>query len=90
MSKAIFVSLLAKRGCRLLQNNSPLKYQFEGAPLDTFAALGALGQNVIVVPSQRLVLVRQGGQGRGPALTAPMTAAVIAALDNPPTALAHN
>ncbi len=71
-------------------DNSPLKYQFEGAPLDTFAALGALGQNVIVVPSQRLVLVRQGGQGRGPALTAPMTAAVIAALDNPPTALAHN
>ena len=70
--------------------NALLRYQFAGAPLDTFAALGAGGQNVIVVPSQKLVIVRQGTQATGPGLQAQLTAAVITSLENPPTALARN
>jgi CubicO group peptidase (beta-lactamase class C family) len=35
-------------------------YRFEGSPRDTFAALGAGGQDVMVVPSLDLVVIRQG------------------------------
>jgi CubicO group peptidase (beta-lactamase class C family) len=36
--------------------------RFPGAPADTFAALGAGSQNIVVIPSLDLVIVRQGGQ----------------------------
>ena len=57
----------------------PLRYLFDGSPRDTFAALGAMGQNVIVVPSAGLVIVRQGAMPAGPGSQAALTAAVIAA-----------
>lgn len=38
------------------------RLRFAGSPPDTFAALGAGGQVVMVVPSLDLVVVRQGGQ----------------------------
>ncbi|MEI7931872.1 MAG: serine hydrolase domain-containing protein [Alphaproteobacteria bacterium] len=65
---------------------APPRYLFSGAPADTFAALGALGQNVVVLPTQGIVIVRQGGAAAagGPANVAQMTAAVVAAMDAPP------
>jgi CubicO group peptidase (beta-lactamase class C family) len=36
-----------------------------GSPSDTFGAMGALGQMIIVVPSRDLVFVRNGGPGGG-------------------------
>ena len=62
-------------------DNRPVEYRFGGAPFDTFAALGAMGQNVVVVPSLNLVVVRQGNAPAGPASPAQLTAAVVAALD---------
>lgn len=41
---------------------SDLKYRFPGAPPDTVAALGVRGQALVVVPSESLVIVRQGNQ----------------------------
>jgi hypothetical protein len=38
----------------------PLLHHFGNAPADTFGALGAGAQVVIVVPSRSLVVVRQG------------------------------
>jgi CubicO group peptidase (beta-lactamase class C family) len=38
----------------------PIGYRFEGSPHDVFAALGAGGQVVLVVPSLDIVVVRQG------------------------------
>jgi len=63
---------------------APPRYLFGGSPVDTFAALGAAGQNVVVVPSAGLVIVRQGTAPSGPASQAGLTAAVIAAMDTPP------
>ena len=34
--------------------------RFPGAPHDTYAALGAVGQVILIVPSHDLILVRQG------------------------------
>ena len=57
-------------------------YKFEGSPRDTFAAMGAGGQVVMVVPSLDLVVVRQGrnpeSTGMLPALLASVCAAVRA------------
>jgi CubicO group peptidase (beta-lactamase class C family) len=60
------------------------RHLFAGSPLDTFATLGAAGQNVIVVPSLGLVMVRQGAMSQGAAGQALMSAAIVAALESPP------
>lgn len=54
--------------------------RFEGSPRDTFAALGAGGQVVGVVPSLDLVVIRQGQTPAGGARARPLLAAVCAAV----------
>ncbi|HXA39638.1 MAG TPA: serine hydrolase [Phenylobacterium sp.] len=56
--------------------------RFEGSPRDTFAALGAGGQVVLVVPSLDLVVVRQG-QAPGPRMLQDLLASTCAALRRP-------
>lgn len=70
--------------------NAPRRYMFDGSPADTFAALGAQGQNVVVIPSQGLVIVRQGAVAQGPGVVGTMTEAVISALENRPQAVNRN
>ena len=45
---------------RVTNQDAPRTQRFPGAPADLFAALGAQGQLIIVVPSRDLVIVRQG------------------------------
>ena len=45
--------------------NKNVGYRFPGAPRDLIACLGARGQNIIAVPSEALVIVRQGEQAAG-------------------------
>lgn len=57
--------------------------RFEGSPPDTFAALGAGGQVVLVVPSLDLVVVRQGQQPQGRKMLPELLAGVCAAVRRP-------
>jgi CubicO group peptidase (beta-lactamase class C family) len=67
-----------------------LSWGMPGAPPDTFFAFGYLGQYVVVVPSERLVIARfgithaMGGDGRGIGqLVADLVTDVIAAIHAP-------
>lgn len=55
--------------------------RFPSAPRDAVAALGAGGQMILVVPSRRLVVVRQGDPPPSPALADNLLALSLAALD---------
>ncbi len=55
--------------------------RFPSAPPDAVAALGAGGQMVLVVPSRRLVVVRQGDPPPSPTLADDLLALSLAALD---------
>jgi len=55
-------------------------YRFEGSPRDTFAAMGAGGQVVMVVPSLELVVVRQGQNPASAASLPRLLAAVCGAV----------
>jgi CubicO group peptidase (beta-lactamase class C family) len=54
--------------------------RFEGSPRDTFAAMGAGGQVVMVVPSLDLVVVRQGQNPTGPGMLPTLLASVCGAV----------
>ncbi|ODT85596.1 serine hydrolase domain-containing protein [Phenylobacterium sp. SCN 70-31] len=54
--------------------------RFPGSPSDTFAALGAGGQAVMVVPSRKLVVVRQGDPPGSGAMLPDLLAGVVGAL----------
>ncbi len=56
-------------------------YRFEGSPRDTFAAMGAGGQVVMVVPSLDLVVVRQGQNPGGTQMLPTLLASVRAAVE---------
>ena len=56
--------------------------RFDGSPKDTFAALGAAVQAVVVVPSLGLVVVRQG-QAPGPKMLPALVASTCAAVSRP-------
>lgn len=56
--------------------------RFDGSPKDTFAALGAGGQVVLVVPSLDLVVVRQG-QAPGPRMLPTLLASTCASIRRP-------
>ena len=56
-------------------------YRFEGSPRDTFAAMGAGGQVVMVVPSLDLVVVRQGQNPAGGQMLPALLASVCAAVE---------
>jgi CubicO group peptidase (beta-lactamase class C family) len=56
--------------------------RFEGSPGDTFAALGAGGQIVLVVPSLDLIVIRQG-QAPGPKMIPTLLASTCAAIRRP-------
>jgi CubicO group peptidase (beta-lactamase class C family) len=56
--------------------------RFDGSPRDTFAALGAGVQAVLVVPSLDLVVVRQG-QPPGPKMLSALLASTCAAIRRP-------
>lgn len=53
--------------------------RFPSAPRDTVAALGAGGQQVLVVPSRGLIVVRQGDPPASPTLADDLLAAALAA-----------
>jgi CubicO group peptidase (beta-lactamase class C family) len=55
-------------------------YRFPGAPRDTVAALGAGGQTLVIVPSESLVLVRQGRRPSDPGLINKMLGQALEAL----------
>ena len=55
-------------------------YRFDGSPRDTFAAMGAGGQVVMVVPSLDLGLVRQGQNPGGAQALPTLLASVCAAV----------
>ncbi len=55
--------------------------RFPNAPGDTVAALGAGGQAVMVVPSRRLIVVRQGGSPQGPQALDALLRSVLDTLD---------
>ena len=55
-------------------------YRFDGSPRDTFAAMGAGGQVVMVVPSLDLVVVRQGQNPGGAQALPTLLASVCAAV----------
>lgn len=55
--------------------------RFPSAPVDTVAALGAGGQALLVVPSRRLIVVRQGDAPRSAALADDLLAGVLRRLD---------
>ena len=55
-------------------------YRFEGSPRDTFAAMGAGGQVVMVVPSLDLVVVRQGQNPEGSQMLPTLLASVCSAV----------
>jgi CubicO group peptidase (beta-lactamase class C family) len=58
--------------------------KFPGAPRDLIAAMGAEGQNVLIVPSLDLVVVRQCESPKNPALAAKLLQMVIQSIkDNP-------
>lgn len=57
--------------------------RFPSAPADAVAALGAGGQMVLVVPSRRLVVVRQGDPPRAPNLADDLLAGALAAFRSP-------
>lgn len=56
-------------------------YRFPRSPRDTVAALGAGGQAVLLVPSRRLLVVRQGDTPAAPALFDNLLSSVVEALD---------
>ena len=55
-------------------------YRFEGSPRDTFAAMGAGGQVVMVVPSRDIVLVRQGQNPASAGMLSGLLASVCGAV----------
>jgi CubicO group peptidase (beta-lactamase class C family) len=55
-------------------------FRFEGAPRDTFGALGAGGQVAIEVPSLGLVVVRQGAPPQDPKAITNLLAGTVGAL----------
>jgi CubicO group peptidase (beta-lactamase class C family) len=57
--------------------------RFDGSPKDTFCALGAGGQAVMVVPSLDLVVIRQGEAPRRPGMLPGLLAATCAAARGP-------
>ncbi|HEY2049870.1 MAG TPA: serine hydrolase [Caulobacteraceae bacterium] len=54
-------------------------YRFEGAPRDTFAALGFGGQIAVEIPSLNLVVVRQGRAPAEPATLERLVAGIVKA-----------
>ncbi|MBL8556508.1 MAG: serine hydrolase [Phenylobacterium sp.] len=54
--------------------------RFPGSPSDTFAALGAGGQAVMVVPSRDLVIIRQGDPPGAEAMLPNLLAGVVGAV----------
>jgi CubicO group peptidase (beta-lactamase class C family) len=56
------------------------RLKFPGAPRDTFAAMGAEGQYVLIVPSLDLVVVRQGENPKDRELPARLLQQVILAI----------
>lgn len=59
-------------------------YRFEGAPRDTFAALGFGGQVAVEIPSLDLVVVRQGRMPADPATPERLVAGVVKAAAHAP------
>lgn len=57
--------------------------RFPSAPVDTVAALGAGGQLLLVVPSRRLVIVRQGDVPGSATLADDLLAGALRRLDRP-------
>lgn len=55
-------------------------FRFEGAPRDTFGALGYGGQVAIETPSLDLVVLRQGMQPEDPRMITDLLASVVAAI----------
>jgi len=53
--------LNARKGKAASETLQNAIYQFDGSPRDTIACLGSGGQNIAVIPSKDLVIVRQGG-----------------------------
>ncbi|MCW5760006.1 MAG: hypothetical protein KIS90_09585, partial [Phenylobacterium sp.] len=53
--------------------------RFPGSPSDTFAALGAGGQAVLIVPSKDLVVIRQGDPPGAEAMLPTLLAGVVGA-----------
>ena len=58
----------------------PPVHRFPGAPRDTVAALGAGGQALLVVPSESLIVVRQGRRPSNPGLVGELLSGVRSAL----------
>ena len=58
-----------------------IDYRFPGVPRDAIACLGAKGQQILAIPSQDLVLVRQGDSPQDRSFTARYARMVLAAID---------
>lgn len=55
-------------------------YRFPSAPRDTVAALGAGGQAILIVPSRKLIVVRQGDAPGSPTFADDLLAGVLRAV----------
>jgi CubicO group peptidase (beta-lactamase class C family) len=60
------------------------RLRFPGSPSDTIACMGARGQNIMVVPSKDLVVVRQGTNPKDPGFQAKLLKMIVDSIRDHP------